>query len=170
MSQRDGMDSAPHPDGGSGASAEVVFRPKLARVVAISLGSGVLAVLTVAAMIVPWTGPRAFSVVDRLGFIALGLAIFWFCWRQATVRISARADGLTVRNLLRTTTLEWPAVVTVSFPEGDPWAHLDLADGTTLSTMALQRADGEYGIRQARSLQQLVIERGEAPDIEPLSN
>ena len=52
----------------------------------------------------------------------------------------------------------------ISFPMGDPWAHLDLADGSTLSMHALQRYDGERAIAAAHLLRRLVSERGEAAD------
>ena len=60
--------------------------------------------------------------------------------------------------------LEWAEIVAVSFPEGDAWAHLDLADGDTLPTMAFQRADGARGIAAARQMAALVAARGEATE------
>ena len=68
-----------------------------------------------------------------------------------------------MRNLMRTRTLEWPEVLGISFPMGDPWAHLDLADGRTHPLNAIQRYDGERAIAAAHQLQALIRERGEAP-------
>lgn len=121
------------------------------------IGGLVLAAMTVAAFVVP----SSFTAVDRLGFFAVGLAVFFFCYREATVRVTAAPDHLLVRNLFRSRRLEWAEVVAVSFPQGDPWAHLDLADGDTLATMALQRADGRRGIADARRLSALVHAYGE---------
>ncbi|MCS6710668.1 PH domain-containing protein [Brachybacterium sp. EF45031] len=102
------------------------------------------------------------SAPNRVLYVLFGAAIFWFCHREASVAVTARPDELVVRNLFTTRRLAWAQVVGVSFPAGDPWAHLDLADGETLSTMALQRTDGDLGITQARRLARLVQERGTA--------
>lgn len=139
----------------------VIFRPRLVRAVGFAIGGLVLLASLVAAVVVP----AGFSLVDRVGFAAFGIAVFVFCYREATVRVDAGPDRLRVRNLFSSRDLEWAEVIAVSFPEGDPWAHLDLADGDTLSTMAIQRADGQRGIRDARHLAALVRERGEAADI-----
>src|SRR5690606_14498826 len=60
--------------------------------------------------------------------------------------------------------LEWAEIITIGFPMGDPWAHLDLADGSTLQLQALQRYDGEHAISGARLLRDLVRQRGEAAE------
>jgi hypothetical protein len=46
----------------------------------------------------------------------------------------------------------------------DPWVVLDLSDGGTLAVMAVQRADGERGMAEARRLQALVRDLGEATE------
>ncbi|UYG16313.1 PH domain-containing protein [Brachybacterium huguangmaarense] len=136
----------------------IVFRPRLARLVGLGVGTFVLVAMLIAAVVLF----EAFTLADSVGFAALGIAIWYFCYREATVRVTARPDRLVVRNLFTTRELEWAEVVAVSFPQGDPWAHLDLSDGDTIATMALQRADGEQGIAGARRLAGLVHERGEA--------
>lgn len=138
-----------------------LFRPRMARIVGLAVGTLVLGAMVVLAILMPST----FTTVDRIGFVLFGAAVFGFCWRQATVRLIASEDRVVVRNLFSGRELEWPEIVAVSFPEGDAWAHLDLADGDTLATMALQRADGADGIAAARHLSRLVRERGEAADV-----
>jgi hypothetical protein len=93
---------------------------------------------------------------DRTGIALVGLAVAWFCWREAAV--SARPDerGLTVRNLILVRRLEWAEIVDVRFGEGRPWVQLDLADGDTLAVMAIQRADGAAARHEARRLATLV--------------
>ena len=107
-----------------------------------------------------------FSPLDRAGMVMVGVLAALFCHLQASVRVVAGPQQLEVRNLFRTRTVTWPEVVGVSFPMGDPWAHLDLADGSTLATWAIQRSDGKRGIADAHRLAALVRERGEAPDHE----
>ncbi len=139
----------------------IVLRPRTVRYAAY----GIAIVVMVASIITALTIP-GFSLANRLGFPLFGLAIAWFCHREASVAVIAEADKLTVRNLFVTTELEWPQVIGVSFPAGDPWAHLDLADGDTLKVMAVQRSDGQRGLRDAHRLAALVRERGEAHGIE----
>lgn len=146
-----------------GPEGTIVLRPRLARIAGFAIGGLVLAVSVGSAILV-----GSFDLPNRIMFVAFGLAVFWFCWREAIVKVVAEPDRLVVRNLLGVRTLEWAEVIGVSFPAGDPWAHLDLADGDTLATMAIQRSDGERALADARLLARLVRERGEAhPPQEP---
>ena len=47
-------------------------------------------------------------------------------------------------------------VLLKGFGGGEPWVTLDLADGDTLAVMAIQRADGEDAVAEARRLATLV--------------
>lgn len=127
------------------------FRPRLARTVSLAIA---LVVLVLTALLV--AALRHVPVGDRTGIALVGLAVAWFCWREAAV--SARPDerGLTVRNLVLGRRLEWAEIVDVRFGEGRPWVQLDLADGDTLAVMAIQRADGAAAEREARRLATLV--------------
>lgn len=151
-----GSDAAPREGRGT-----VVFRPRMIRVVGWAVGVIMLLALVGGGVLMP-----GYTPLDRIGSVLLGLGVAVFCYRQATVSLVAAPETLTVRNLFRTRTLTWPEVVGISFPMGDPWAHLDLADGTTLATWALQRADGKAGIADAHRLAALIRDRGEAPDHE----
>ncbi|MCT2294535.1 PH domain-containing protein [Brachybacterium muris] len=137
----------------------VVFRPRMVRVVGYGIAAVMLVGLVAGGILIP-----GFSPLDRAGMIMFGVLAALFCHLQASVRLVAGPETLEVRNLLRSRTITWPEVVGVSFPMGDPWAHLDLADGTTLATWAIQRADGKRGIADAHRLAALVRERGEAAD------
>lgn len=127
------------------------FRPRFARVVNLVIGGAVLvltAVLVAALTDVPWG--------DRVGIGLVGLAVAWFCWREAAVVARPDEAGLTVRNLVVRRRLAWAQIVDVRFGEGRPWVQLDLADGDTLAVMAIQRADGAAARREARRLATLV--------------
>lgn len=138
----------------------VVLRPRAARIAGYAIGGGVLLAATVVGMLTTGTA----DVVNTLMFILFGLAVFWFCHRQASVSVTVRKDDVVVRNLFGSRTLTWAEIFAVEFPYGDPWARLDLTDGDTLGAMAIQRTDGEYGLMLARRLQRLVRERGEASE------
>lgn len=134
------------------------FRPRLARVVPLSVAGLVVVLTGVLVVAMDTIGP-----LDRVGFVLFALAIAWFCWRQASVVAVPDATGLRVRNLLITTHVTWAQVVSVRFGQGRPWVQLDLADGDTLAVMGVQRADGAFAEREARRLATLVARRSATP-------
>ena len=138
------------------------FRPRAARRVAIALGVVSLVGLLALAVFVPSATASPTRLVDRLGIAAIAAAIAWFCYRQATVSAVPDEAGITVRNLVITTRLEWAAVVDVRFGEGRPWVQLDLDDGATLAVMGVQRSDGDRARAEARRLATLVAIHGPA--------
>ena len=93
---------------------------------------------------------------DRVGIAGFGVALAWFMWRYASLSAVPRAEGLVVRNLLTTRSLEWAEIVGVHLVVGAPWVSLDLDDGDTLAVMAIQKADGELGRAEASRLARLV--------------
>lgn len=153
------------PDEGAAHSDKdpfAVFRPRRGRAVAITAGVIAVVLFTTVGALMPlanWHPP------DRIFFAAIGWALAVLFWRYATIRAIPTRDGLTVRNLVLTRSLVWPQVVGISF-EGDPWVRLDLDDGDTLSVMAIQRADGDFGRAEAGRLAALVHALGTARDVE----
>lgn len=113
-----------------------VFAPRRARKVAWTLAVGIVVLMSLLGLWVPDA-----TWLDRVAFIALGLAIGWFLSRQAMVRAVPSPNGLHVRNLLLSRDLEWAEIVAVRLGD-NPWVQLDLADGDTLSVMGIQRSDG----------------------------
>ncbi|ATG54837.1 hypothetical protein CFK41_08715 [Brachybacterium ginsengisoli] len=148
--------SAPDP-GSEGREASIVIRPRAVRVAAY-----VSAAIVMAGMIGGAVMITSFHWGGSIGLLMVGVLVALFCHLEASVTVTARPDALEVRNLMRTRSLEWPEVLGISFPMGDPWAHLDLADGTTHPLHALQRYDGQRAIAAAHQLQALIRERGEA--------
>lgn len=152
--------STPAPDHGPGErSATIVLRPRAVRIAAYLSAAIVMAGMIGGAVVI-----TSFQWGGRLGLIAVGVLVCLFCHLEASVKVTARPHVLEVRNLMRERTLEWPEVIGISFPMGDPWAHLDLADGSTLALQAIQRYDGERAIAAAHLLQRLMQERGEASE------
>lgn len=132
------------------------FRPRAARLVCLPLAALSLAMMVGLAVGFPaLTGVRL-GAGDRIGFVGLGVLIAWFLLREAGVRAVPDADGLTVRNLVRSRRLAWAQIVSVRFGPDRPWVLLDLADGDTLAVMAVQRADGDRARAEARRLATLV--------------
>lgn len=149
----------PEPDAASGEErATIVFRPRAVRVAAYFS-----AVVVMTGMIGGAVLLTSFHWGGRSGLVAVGVLVFLFCHLEASVKVTARPEAIEIRNLMRTRTLEWPEVLGISFPMGDPWAHLDLADGHTYPLHAIQRYDGDRAIAAAHRVQSLIRERGEAP-------
>ena len=146
MSDRPG---APRPDR---ARLYAPFRPRAARTVSLVLAVAVL--VGTAALLIAL--PGFFGPTDMVGVGALGLAIAWFCWREASVRADVDEQGIVVRNLMLTRRLDWAQVVSVRFGSGRPWVQLDLADGDVLAVMGVQQADGAYAQAEAGRLAALV--------------
>ena len=132
------------------------FRPFRARRVAIGFAVAQAVVLVGLAVAAPGDGPIPWHWYDRLGVMLLAAVIAYVLLLFARLRATPGPDGLVVRNVVVVTTLEWAQIVAVRFGGGDPWATLDLADGDVLAVMAIQRADGERGLAEARRLATLV--------------
>lgn len=128
------------------------FRPVRARRVAYPVAAAMLAVMIAIAV----AAPGEYGWADRGSFVLLGLAVAWFCHRQASVRAVPTEQGLVVRNLFLGRSLEWAQIVDVRFGGGGPWVQLDLSDGDTLAVMAVQRADGRHAEAESRRLATLV--------------
>lgn len=95
------------------------------------------------------------ALVTMLGIVLL--------YRHGTVRADVDADGIYIRNLVRTHRLEWAQIITVRLGEHS-WVQLDISDGSTLAVMAIQRSDGARGRAEAQRLATLVHAHGTATD------
>lgn len=154
------------------SEAFAVFRSRRGRFVASVMGGLVLAIFAVGAILMPgpdqggnWSGP------DRLMLLAFGLGIALFLWRYAMIRAVPTREALVVRNIFFTHRLEWSQIVGVQFSGGDPWLRLDLDDTEQVPVMAIQKADGAHGRREAGRMAALVEALGTAdePGIDGLS-
>ena len=156
--------SAPPGSGPTAPSGDAfaTFRPRRGRAVAFGDAWASLAVFGGLAVLMPAETLGQWSIVDRLMFFALGVAIAVVAWRYASISAVPTREGLVVRNLVLTRTLSWPEVVGVQFGGGEPWVSLDLDDGDTLAVMAIQKADGDVAGREASRLAALVQAFGES--------
>jgi hypothetical protein len=113
------------------------------------------------AVIMPEQDGR-WGVPDRIMLFGLGVVIAALAWRYASIIAVPSREGLRVRNLVLTRSLEWAEIVGIQFGGGEPWVSLDLLDGDTLAVMAIQKADGEVAGREASRLAALVQAFGES--------
>jgi Bacterial PH domain len=121
------------------------------------LGAVTFVVIAVVALVMP-----TFRPVDRVSLIAIGGAVAAALYFFGRCQLRAEPQGLTVVNVLRTTTLDWAEVVDAHMEPGEPWPTLDLADGNTIAAMGIQAADGERGRQAFAQLRSLIAQHGEA--------
>lgn len=133
-------------------SSAPTFRPVRGRIVPIVIGVAILVGAVVFAVVLP----ERFGVMDRVTCAGIGVATAAFMHRYATIHARPDADGLWVRNLGPGEHVPWEDIVAVRFSQGMPWVRLDLADGTDLAVMAIQRADGPGSLEAAQQLADLV--------------
>ena len=119
------------------------FRPRRARVVAWTVAVVSVVLFGAVGALVPAAGTP-----DRVAIAGFGVAVAWFMWRYASLAAVPSDTGLRVRNLLTTRDLDWAEIVDVHLVVGAPWVTLDLDDGDTLAVMAIQKADGAFGIQK----------------------
>jgi len=131
------------------------WRPFGVRIAVIGFGLMLVAVCAAA-----WFGfddsvRERFNLLQRITVLLMGAGLATCGWALARARVTAEMEALVVVNGFRTRQLDWEQVLAIHLPDGAPWATLDLADGTTISAMALQGSDGRRatdGVRQVRAL------------------
>jgi Bacterial PH domain len=132
------------------------FRPVGVLFAAIGFTIMLLVTMVAVWLTLPQHTRDSFTPVQRLTvFFMVGAALV-VGHAMVRCRVDADEDGLTVVNGYRTHRLEWGQVVEVTLRPGNPWAVLDLSDGTTCSAMGIQGSDGARARRQARQLRDLV--------------
>jgi hypothetical protein len=136
--------------------AYAVFRPRRGRQFAWGFAAAQMVVFVVLAIVLPISGFGGWGVSDSVMLVLLGLLVAWGLRRFADLRATPSPSGLVVRNLLVTTTVDWPDVVGVRFSGGDPWLYLDLGSGDDLAVMAIQKSDGPFARAEAGRLTALV--------------
>lgn len=137
--------------GGSRPDPYAVFRPRQGHRVALTMSVLSVVIFTGGALSMPGWG-----AVDRLGLIVCGLAVAAAMWRFASIRAVPSTQGLVIRNLVTTRTLQWTQIIRVQFGGGAPWVSVDLDDTDTVAIMAIQKADGSFGRAEASRLSALV--------------
>ena len=127
----------------------VTWRPHRTRTIIYTVAAILAGSMTAIAATLPSDGGEPWPLPDRVAFACIGFAGALVLMVLARPKAVADAEGLTVVNMLRTHRLVWAQIVTVNLRSGDPWVLLDLDDGTTLSVMGIQPADGLSAARAA---------------------
>ncbi len=135
------------------------FWPLGVRVASVAFGTVLVVTVVAVWLTLPPRVQDGFTFLQRLtvALMMLGAAVMAHAISRS--RVDATQDGLTVVNGYRTRRLAWGQVVGVTLRPGNPWAYLDLSDGTTIAAMGIQGSDGGRALRQARALRALVAAR-----------
>jgi hypothetical protein len=132
------------------------FRPYGVRVAAILFGGLLVGTVIVVWLTLPADAQRSFTLGQRATVTGMILAALSICHMLARCRIDVEEQGVSVVNAYRTHRYEWGQVVAVTLRPGQPWATLDLSDGTTQSALGIQGSDGARARRQTRRLRALI--------------
>jgi hypothetical protein len=147
--------------------ADVLFeaRSRKARRVAVASAVVLVVVFTVVAVLLRRTPTGVyFQLSDQVAMVLLGLLLAGAALLFARPRVRAGADGVEVRNLFGSRTLPWEMVLRVSFPDGAPWARLELPDDEYIAVMAIQSVDGRHAVQAIRALRSVHAEHIAPPD------
>ncbi|MGH3720507.1 MAG: PH domain-containing protein [Pseudonocardiaceae bacterium] len=128
-------------------------RPRKVRQVAVVAAVVLVAVFTVVAVLLRRTSTGVyFRFSDQVAMMLVGFLLAGAALLFARPRVRAGAEGVEVRNLLGARTVPWELVLRVSFPDGAPWARLELPDDEYIAVMAIQSVDGRRAVRDIRAL------------------
>lgn len=100
---------------------------------------------------------------DQVAMVLLGLLLAAGILLIARPALVADTRGLHVRNIFGTHDIPWEVVREVAFPDGSPWATLELADDDQLALLAVQASDGERSVAAVRALRALQARHAEGP-------
>jgi hypothetical protein len=140
-------------------------RPRKARRVAVAAAVVLVVVFSVVAVLLRRTPTGVyFRLSDQVAMVLLGLLLAGAALLFARPWVRAGADGVEVRNLLGTRMVPWELVLRVSFPDGAPWARLELPDDEYIAVMAIQSADGRHAVQAIRALRAVHAEHTTPPD------
>ncbi|MFC7343797.1 PH domain-containing protein [Saccharopolyspora griseoalba] len=137
-------------------SAQVVAKPVKLRRTAYPVAVVLVVVFAVVAVLLRNTPTGVyFSVSDQVAMGLLGVLLAAGALLLARPRLRADADGLEVRNIIGTTRLSWDQVEGITFPDGAPWARVEMAHDEYVPIMAIQATDGQHAVVAMRELREL---------------
>ncbi|MFC7895075.1 PH domain-containing protein [Streptomyces sp. NPDC057381] len=139
----------------------VTFRPGRTRAILTVLAVATFASITTVGILLD-----NLSAGERISFALTALLLAGVLFVLARPHVTADETGVTVVNLTNKRRLAWAEILRVNLRQGDPWAFLDLSDGTSLPALGIQPGIArQRAIQDARALRALVEARsGAAPE------
>ncbi|GGM13225.1 membrane protein [Streptomyces fumigatiscleroticus] len=136
----------------------VTFRPGRTRAVLITAAVAIFVVITAVALLLEQLSPA-----EQLSFVVTAALLAGVLLLLARPKVVADESGVTVVNLTRRRRLDWAEILRVNLRPGDPWAFLDLSDGTSLPALGIQPGIAKQrAIADARTLRALAEARSTA--------
>lgn len=129
----------------------LVIRPRKIAILGAISATVVLATVIVLGVMLQSDGIEL-RVVDKIGFMSVGVAGAAAIMLVARPRLIADAEGMTVRNVLGETVLPWPVVHRIVFPKGAHWAQAVLADDDLISLLAIQAMDHQRAVDALKAI------------------
>jgi len=161
--------SDPAPDRSASPDSRLfTFHPRIVALMSGVMGLSLIAVFGVIWVRLPADARETFSWFQRITLLAFFGAVLWILYRLTTLRVTAYADRLYVRNVFKSYTLPWPGITALRFRSGDAWLQLFDADGNRLGILAVQAAEGSRASRAAKELAAVAREHGAGPQRSPL--
>jgi hypothetical protein len=148
----------------SDVSDRLVIRPHKVRRIVIPVAVALVVAFVVVAVLLKSgsTGVR-FGGADQVSLVLIGVVLGCAVLVFVRPRVIADAEGVEVRNVLFGQRVPWSLIVAVSFPDGTPWARLELPHDEYVPVMAIQAADGERAVLAIRELRALHRMHAAAP-------
>jgi hypothetical protein len=140
----------------AGSDLPVRFRPLGVRIAASVLGLMLLLLSTVIWLQFPANVRASFTVGQRVTLVIFAGMFAAAGYALGRSRVDADELGLTVVNGFRRHRYDWNEVVAVTMRSGNPWAVLDLSDGTAAVALGIQASDGARARRQVLELRRMV--------------
>jgi hypothetical protein len=140
----------------AGTSAPLVVRPRKVRRFVIPVAVGLVVVFVVVALLLKSgsTGVE-FGTSDKVSLVAIGVVLACGALLFVRPRVVADAEGVEVRNVFFGQKVPWSLIRAVSFPDGAPWARLELPQDEYVPVVAIQAADGALAVQAIRELRAL---------------
>lgn len=152
----------------------VEARPRKVRKVAIPVAVLLVLVFLGVAVTLRETPTGAyFQVADQVAMALLGVLLAGGALLLARPRMRADHTGVEVRGVITTRHYPWHRVRAIGFPDGAPWARLELPNDEYTPIMAIQATDGERAVTAMRELRELrrnlAAQQGSEPNTQPVA-
>ena len=119
-----------------------VYRPFGARLVVLVMAVALVGATTFLWLAMPAEVRAQFTWTERITILVFLAAILFGLWGMFRTSVAITDSGLVITNIFKVRSYDWAQVLAISLHRGDPWAVLDLSDGTSVVAMAIQGADG----------------------------
>jgi hypothetical protein len=131
----------------------LVVRPHKVRQVVIPVAALLVVIFVVLAVTLNGASTGVhLGISDKVSLAIVGMILAGSVLLLARPKVRASAEGVEVRNLLFGRIVPWQEIQGVGFPDGAPWARLELPQDEYVPVVAIQAMDGERAVHAIREL------------------